>query len=71
MSESYNLKKRKQVKNELNSAKLDNIMTVVFYAGLICDDVYSLAIARFEVLGFATAALSVVHKKSLTKGRKV
>lgn len=39
-------------------------MAVVFYAWLISEDVYTLVIAKFEVLGYAIADLRVVRGKS-------
>lgn len=40
-------------------------MTVIFYAGLMCCAVYRWVVARFEVLGHATTALSVIRGKLL------
>lgn len=45
-------------------------MTVIYNAGLICDDVYRLVVARFKVLRYATAVLSLFRRKSLTEEEK-
>lgn len=36
----------------------------------ICDDAYRLIIAKFDVLGYAAAALSMGRRKSLTEEEK-
>lgn len=48
--------------SSLNLALCDEIMTVAFYAWLICEDIYTLVVAKFEVLGCAITDLRVVRE---------